>query len=173
MPFTIVLRTIKDIKRFRTKITSFKIQLFVFQSTTLRKFANIIIVEKIHQNMRDAGFSEKIIAGTFLDNIELMGRTKARLFFRSEYFSETGFDVALAREEGTDDHDIVAGKGKVLPIPTSDGLIFRKSAHPDGILALFIVSQTIKQRKEPLQDEYNRQLDIWYRQNLGDIAVAS
>jgi len=173
MPFTILLRTIDDIKRFRTKITSFKIQLLQFQSTTLRKFANLIIVDKIHQNMRDAGFSEKIIEGTILDNIELRGRTKVRLFFRSEYFSETGFDVAVAREEGTEKHKIVAGPGKVLPIPTSEGIIFRKSANPDGILALFIVASTVKQMTEPLQDEYNRQLNLWYQQNLGDIAVAS
>jgi len=173
MGFTIVLRTINDIKRFRTKTTSFKIQLLQFQSVTLRKFANIIITDKIHQKMRDAGFSEKIIDGTFLDNIELRGRTKARLFFRSEYFSETGFDVAVAREEGTDDHDVIAGPGKVLPIPTSEGIIFRKKAHPDGILALFIVSQTVKQMREPLQDEYNRQLNIWYEKNLEGIAVAS
>lgn len=173
MAFTIILRTINDIKRFRLKTTSFKMQLFVFQSTTLRKFANIIITQKIHQNMRSAGFSEKIIDGTFLDNIELIGKTKARLFFRSEYFSETGFDVALAREEGTDDHDVIAGPGKVLPIPTSEGIIFRKKAHPDGILALFIVANTVKQMTAPLQDEYNRQQDIWYQQNLGDMAVAS
>jgi len=173
MPFTILLRTIDDIKRFRTKIIGLKIQLITFQATTLRKLANIIILDKIHQNMRSAGFSEKIIDGTILDNIELIGRTKARLFFRSEYFSETGFDVALAREEGTEKHKIVAGEGKVLPIPTSDGLIFRKSANPDGILALFIVSNTVKQMTEPLQDEYNRQQDIWFQMNLEEIAVAS
>ena len=173
MAFTILLRTINDIKRFRLKTTSFKMQLFVFQSTTLRKFANIIITDKIHQNMRAAGFSEKIIDGTYLDNIEIIGKTKARLFFRSEYFSATGFDVALAREEGTDDHDIIAGPGKVLPIPTSNGIIFRKKAHPDGILALFIVSQTVKEMTAPLQDEYNRQQDIWYQQNLGDMVIAS
>ncbi len=173
MPFTIMLRTINDIKKFRLKTTSFKIQLLQFQSVTLRKFADIIIVDKIHQNMKDAGFSEKIIDGTFLNNIELRGRTKARLFFVSEYFSDTGFDVALAREEGTEKHKVVAGEGKVLPIPTSNGLIFRKSANPDGILALFIVSSTVKQMTEPLQDEYNNQLNMWYQQNLGDIAVAS
>jgi len=173
MGFTLVLRTLNDIKRFRTKITSFQIQLLQFQSVTVRKFANLIIVEKIHQNMRDAGFSEKIIEGTILDNIELRGRLKVRLFFRSEYFSETGFDVAVAREEGTEKHKIVAGEGKVLPIPTSEGIIFRKSAHPDGIMALFIVANTVKQMTEPLQDEYNRQLNLWYQQNLGDIAVAS
>ena len=173
MAFTILLRTINDIKRFRQKTTLFTMQLFVFQSTTLRKFANIIITEKIHQNMRSAGFSEKIIDGTFLDNIEIIGRTKARLFFISEYFSETGFDVALAREEGTDKHEVVAGPGKVLPIPTSSGIIFRKSANPDGILALFIVANTIKQMTEPLQDEFNRQQDIWFQQNLGDMVIAS
>jgi len=173
MKFLIKLKTIEDIKRFRQKITGLKMQLFQFQATTLRKFANIIIVDKIHRDMRDAGFSEKIIKGTFLDNIELIGRKKARLFFRSEYFTEAGFDVALAREEGTDDHDVIAGPGKVLPIPTSDGLIFRKKAHPDGILALFIVKNTVKQMTESLQDEYNRQLNIWYEKNLEGIAVAS
>ena len=80
MPFTILLRTIDDIERFRTKITGLKIQLFIFQATTLRKFAEIIILDTIHQNMRSAGFSQKIIDGTILDNIELIGRTKARLF---------------------------------------------------------------------------------------------
>ena len=101
MPFTILLRTIDDIKRFRTKITGLKIQLFIFQAFTLRKFAELIILDTIHQNMRSAGFSQNIIDGTILDNIELIGRTKVRLFFRSEYFTQTGFDVALAREEGT------------------------------------------------------------------------
>jgi len=173
MPFTILLKTIEDIKRFRQKIIGLKIQLFTFQSTTLRNFANIIITDKIQQNMRDAGFSEKIIEGTFLDNIELIGTKKARLFFRSVYFAETGFDVALAREEGTDKHEVVAGPGKVLPIPTSSGIIFRKSANPDGILALFIVANTVKQMTAPLQDEYNRQLDIWYQKNLEGIAIAS
>ncbi len=173
MPFTILLRTIDDIKRFRTKITGLKIQLITFQATTLRKLANNIILDKIQANMRSAEFSEKIINGTILDNIELIGRTKARLFFRSEYFAKTGFDVALAREEGTDKHKVVAGPGKTLPIPTSDGLIFRKSAEPEGILALFIVSNTVKQMTIPLQEEYSKQQEEWYQKNLEGIAVAS
>ncbi len=114
MPFTIQLRTIDDIKRFRQRITGLKIQLFQFQSTTVRNLGNLIIVDKIHQNMRESGFDEKIINGTFLDNIELVGRNKVRLFFRSEYFSETGFDVALAREEGTKRHFIKPKNVKAL-----------------------------------------------------------
>lgn len=176
MPFTILLKTIEDIKRFRQKITGLKIQLFTFQAFTIRKFANIIIVDKIHQNMRDAGFSEKIIEGTFLDNIELLGRKKVRLFFRSEYFSETGFDVALGREEGTDRHFIKPKDPVNGPKALHGGAkwpFFSKGHFVDGILALFIVSETVKRMTEPLQDEYNRQLNIWYKQNLEGIAVAS
>lgn len=172
MTFTILLRTIDDIKRFRTKITGLKIQLFTFQSTTLRKFAEIIILDRIHQNMRSAGFSEKIIEGTILDNIELIGRTKARLFFRSEYFTKTGFDVALAREEGTERHFIEPKNVKALH-GGAKWPYFSKGHWVDGMVALFIVSQTVKQMTAPLQDEFNRQQEEWYQKNLGGIAVAS
>jgi hypothetical protein len=170
MAFTIIIKSVDDIKRFRQKITGLKIQLFEFQAYTVRRLADIIITDTIHKNMKDAGFSEKIINGTFLDNIENIKNNKVRLFFRSEYFSSTGFDVALAREEGTEKHKIVAGKGKVLPIPTSEGIIFRKSAYPDGILALFIVSKTVKNMAANLQDEYNRQQNIWYGKNIEGVA---
>ena len=172
MPFTIQLRTIEDIKRFRQKITGLKIQLFQFQSTTVRNFANTIIVDKIHQNMREAGFDEKIIEGTFLDNIELLGRRKVRLFFRSEYFSDTGFDVALAREEGTERH-FIKPKNVEAVHGGAEWPFFSKGHFVDGMLALFIVSQTVKQMTPLLQDEFNRQQSIWFDKNLEGIIVAS
>lgn len=172
MAFTITIKSIDDIKRYRIKIAGLKLQLFVFQSTTLRKLANIIITEKIHQNMRDAGFDEKIIKGTYLDNIELIGRTKVRLFFRSEYFSGTGFDVALAREEGTKRHFIKPKNAKALH-GGNDWPFFSKGHWVDGILPLRIVQDTVKQRREALQDEYNRQQNMWYNKNLEGIEIAS
>ncbi len=172
MVFTIKLRTINDIKRFRQKITGLKIQLFQFQSTIIREYANNIITDKIHKNMRDAGFDEKIIEGTYLDNIELLGRKKVRLFFRSEYFSDTGFDVALAREEGTKRH-FIGPKEKDALHGGSQWPFFSKGHWVDGILALFIVHNTVEQMTIPLQDEFNRQQDIWYKNNLEGIANAS
>jgi len=172
MTFVIQLRTIDDIKRFRQKITGIKIQLFQFQSTTVRNLANLIIVDKIHQNMKDAGFDEKIINGTYLDNIELVGRNKTRLFFRSEYFSDTGFDVALAREEGTKRHFIEPKNVKALHGGT-EWPFFSKGHWVDGMLALYIVAQTVTQMTPILQDEFNRQQNIWYEKNLEGIAVAS
>ena len=172
MVFTIQLRTIDDIKRFQTKITGLKIQLFQFQSITVRNFANTIIVDKIHQNMRSAGFDEKIIEGTYLDNIDLVGRRKVRLFFRSEYFSDTGFDVALAREEGTERHFIKPKNVKALH-GGAKWSFFSKGHWVDGMLALFIVSQTVKQMTVQLQDEFNRQQNTWFEKNLEGIAIAS
>ncbi len=172
MPFVIQLRTIEDIKRFRVKITGLKIQLFQFQSTTVRNFANSIIIDKIHQNMRAAGFDEKIIEGTFLDNIELVGRRKVRLFFRSEYFSNTGFDVALAREEGTERHFIKPKNVKAIH-GSAKWPFFSKGHWVDGMLALFVVSQTVKQMTSVLQDEFTRQQNMWFKKNLEGIAVAS
>lgn len=116
--------------------------------------------------MREAAFDEKIIEGTYLDNIELLGRTKARLFFRSEYYSETGFDVALAREEGTERHFIKPDKKKALH-GGAEWPFFSKGHWVDGMLALFIVSQTVTQMTPILQDEFNRQQNIWYEKKLG------
>ena len=172
MKLQVQFETIEDIKKFRSNLQTLKLQLLEFQAVTIRKLGDGVI-QRIHTKMKSAGFSQKIIDGTFLDNIEIMGTKKVRLFFRSIYFTDTGFDVALAREEGTKKHKIIAGKGKVLPIPTSSGIIFRKSANPDGILALFIIHNTIKEMKESFQDEYNRQLVNWYAANLGGKVIAS
>jgi len=167
MTFTIKLKTIEDIKRFRTKIKSMELQFIQFNATTLRRLANEIITAKIHENMRRADFSEKIIDGTFLDNIELTSKSKTRLYFRSEYYADSGFDVAVAREDGTDDHDVVAGPGKSLPIPTPQGIIFRKKSHPSGIPALHIVSDTTKNLKPSLQTDFDREKKTWIQKNLG------
>jgi hypothetical protein len=179
MTFQVQLKTVEDIKRFQTKIISLKIQLFEFQATTLRVLANEIIVERIHEKMRSEGFSEKIIDGTILDNIELIGRKKARLYFRSEYFSKTNFDVALAREEGTDRHFIEpksAPEFKKKPKALHGGSkwpYFSKGHEVDGIPSLEIVSSTVREMTESLQDEFNRQQNIWISKNLEGIAVAS
>lgn len=172
MKLQVKFETIEDIKKFRSNLQTIKLQLLEFQATTIRKLGDGII-QRIHVKMKAAGFSQKIIDGTFLDNIEIMGTKRVRLFFRSIYFTSAGFDVALAREEGTKKHKVVAGEGKVLPIPTSNGIIFRKSANPDGILALFIVRNTVREMKESFQDEYNRQLVNWYASNLGGKVIAS
>lgn len=179
MTFQIQLKTVEDIKIFRTKIIGLKIQLLTFQATILRTLAEEIIVERIHSRMRSAGFSEKIIDGTYLDNIEFVTQKKVRLFFRSEYFAEE-YDVALGREEGTNRHFVepLSLSSPFIEKPTAlhggaKWPHFSKGHWVDGIPALFIVSETVQQMASSLQEEYNRQVNKWLEKNLEGIAVAS
>ncbi len=50
---------------------------------------------------------------------------------------------------------------------------FSKGHWVDGMLALFIVAQTVTQMTPVLQDEFSRQQNMWYEKNLEGIAVAS
>lgn len=180
MAIKIVLNTIEDLKKFHNSLTTLKIQLIQFQAYTVRALGEDLIESKIHEKMRAAGFDEKIINGTYLDNIELIGRKKARLFFRSEYFSDTGFDVALAREEGTERHFIeplsvgspFVDKPEAL-YGGSKWPFFSKGHWVDGILAMYIVFNTVKEMTPFLQDSYNRKKQEWMLKNLEGIAVAS
>ena len=172
MEFKITLRTVQDIELFRAKLAGIRIQLVVFQRHTIKKFANLIITDAIHRKMHEAGFSKKIIAGTLLDNIEFIGTKKVRLFFKSEYFASTGFDVALAREEGTKRHFIAPVKKKAL-YGGEKWPYFSKGHWVSGIPALHIVEETVKESTEWLQDRYNQQQKDWYEKNLGGIEIAS
>lgn len=172
MKLNLKFETIEDVKNFQSNVQSIKLQILEFQAFTVRKLGEQI-VDRIHEKMRESGFSEKIINGTKLDNIEIISTKRVRLYFRSEYFANNGFDVALGREEGTDKHKVEAGPGTALPIPTEGGIIFRKSAEPDGIVALYIVRDTVKQMVPHLQDEYNRQFTQWLAENFGGQIIAS
>ncbi|KKN75405.1 hypothetical protein LCGC14_0380260 [marine sediment metagenome] len=164
-------KTIEDVKNFRTKLQGIRLQLFQFQAATVRNIGEILVLGTIHARMRAAGFSEKIIDGTILDNIEVRGTKKVRLFFRSEYWSDTHFDVALAREKGTKKHFIKPVKKKALH-GGSKWPFFSKGHEVSGIVALKIVKNTVKQLQRQFQDAYRLVQLEWYAENLGGIVRA-
>lgn len=165
--------TIDDIKRFRINLQTLKMQKIQFQDLTLNKLATNLVLHTIHQKMKSSGFSDKIIKNTIVVGVKIKSKNKATIHFKSELFADTGYDIALGREEGTDTHRIVSGEGKTIPIPTNNGLIFRKFSNPSGIIALHIIRNTLQEMKEPFQDSYNRLLNEWYAANLGDKFNAS
>lgn len=163
--------SIEDLKNFGSNIQTLKLQLLQFQAKTVNDIAHDLTLKRIHDKMRSAGFSPKIINGTTLAFIEIRGPKIVRLHFRSEYFSDAAFDVAVAREEGTDDHLIEPVFKKALH-GGDDWPFFSKGHEVSGIVALFIMKLTVKETEEPFQDEYRRRLLNWYAANLGGIAVA-
>ena len=79
--------TIEDVKNFSPKIQTIKLQLPQFQQATILRIATQKTLDLIHNRMRAAGFSQKIINGTTITNVEFLSTNKARLHFRSEYFA--------------------------------------------------------------------------------------
>ena len=84
MPLKVTFETIEDIKDFRRSVQVLKLQILQFQAIVVRDIAQEITMFVIHAKMRAAGFSEKIIDGTILDNIEIIGNKKIRFHIRSD-----------------------------------------------------------------------------------------
>ena len=74
-----------------------------FLKTKATELANKLIVDPIIEEMRLMGVHEKIYQSVVVKNV-VIGRDGIIITIHSEYFAENGFDVALAREEGTEDH---------------------------------------------------------------------
>lgn len=174
MQLKLKFETIEDIKNFSSKVQTLKLQLSQFQRATILRIAKNITLDLIHKRMRSAGFSSKIIDGTTLTNVEFISAKKVRLHFRSEYFADTGFDVAVAREKGTKRHFIAPEVKAALHFITTGGEdAFSKGHFVEGIVALMIVTLTVRDTEEAVQDQYSRELLDWMGANLGGIAVAN
>ncbi len=159
----------QELQTLRNKSRSVRIQLPQWQAITVRKLANTLILEAIQKKMYERGFSQKIIDGTEITNIEVKGQKKVRIFVKSEYFSETGFDVALAREKGTKRHFIEPVEKQALRFIELGKVKFSKGHYVDGMIAFKTVATSIAESKGRFQDEYNRQLFAWLKNNLGDV----
>ena len=172
------LRSIEDVEKFRVKLQGIKIQLPGFKTFTVRQLSNDIILAEIHKRMKAENFSQKIITGTTVDKITIT-KKKARLIFRSEFFEEAGFDVALGREKGTAKHDIDAPEptperpNPHLMMIINGKKIFTKHVKDNFIPALFIVHNTIRDMRGKFEDAYDKAFNDWYISNMGGLVVAS
>lgn len=162
----LVVHNLPELRALRKKLRTAGVQLTAFQGTEIRRLAESLVVDTIHQKMRAADFSENIVTNTVLDDIQIRGK-KVRLIFKSTFFSPTGFDVALAREKGTKRHMIRPRFAQVLRW-IEDGIVkFSKGHEVDGLLSLKIIATTLDEREQPLQDEYNRSLRNFIDNTVG------
>ena len=161
------IETSQDYDKLRRQIAITKFQMPQFQAVLVRKLANEIIVDTIHRRMRANAVSEKIITNTTLENIEFTSAKKVRLYFKSEYFSETGFDVALAREKGTRRHKVEPRTKQALRWIQLGIVKFSKGHEVDGMVALNTIANVLDEMESVLQDSYNLEFFAWLNKNLG------
>lgn len=143
------------------------IQYIQFQASTINRLADSFILRTIHERMRDFGYSEKIISGTVISGVDIISNRKFRIFFHSEYFADTGYDVAVGRELGTVAHFVGPKDKEALNF---DGNKFSKGHDVSGIIPSHIIERTLDDIAESFLDGYNREKRIWLERNYGGLA---
>ena len=125
-----------------------------------KELANKIFVDAIELEMRNHNFSEKLWQNTEVSNVEI-DTHRIRIIITNEYFTDTGFDVAVARERGTRDHWIRPRVKLVLSWIKGGKRLFSRGHIVSGIQSLFIIRNTIKNKMPEFETELKREFDNW------------
>ncbi len=154
------MSTLEAIQARRQKFMHIKLHFKDFIEREALRLAQAIIIPEIVNRMMNAGFSRKIWQNTDAIKAELKN-DKVIVFFRSEYFSDTGFDVALAREYGTRRHMIRPRTKTALSWIMGGKRMFSKGHEVDGIESLKIIASSLEDKRNQLQDALNKSLIDW------------
>ncbi|MGI9535120.1 MAG: hypothetical protein ACR2NW_09225 [Thermodesulfobacteriota bacterium] len=164
-----MIPTVEEAKRYRLNIAHFRANYNGFLKNKAEYFVNTLIIDKIVEEMRRENFSEKIWKNTYLKESRVEG-DKVIVTIMSEYFSETGFDVAVAREVGTKDHWIRPKGGtnsrnpmltNVLSWISKGKRLFSKGHEVSGIKSLRIIEKTVRDNQAAVNTEFNAAYIAW------------
>ena len=126
---------------------------------------NKIIIDEIQRRMEVEKFSPKIIQNTYLKAVNITGESiRARIV--SEYTSESGFDVAVAREKGTRDHMIAPTTKQALSWIFQGIRMFSKGHMVSGMKSLNLVRNTIKDKSDEVKRAVDNDFQKWAKQIL-------
>ncbi len=163
---SIVIPSVDWAQKYKLKQIRFAHLRKDFIKTKVAELANKIIVDEIIEEMRREGVSRKIY-----ETVELLEPviTSENIFLRvySEYFSDDGFDVALAREEGTDNdksdhkHWVRPREKKALKWIQGGKARFSGGHKVTGLPKLNIIQKTIERKQVELQEKLNNAYQEW------------
>ena len=140
-------------------LTRFEQQYPGFLKIQALRIANEKILDVIQDRMRSLGFSKKIIDRTYLEIVSMDGNGKMKLRVISDYQSESGFDVAKAREEGTRDHLIEPDVKKFLSWITQGIRYFSRGHWVRGITEHNVIEKTVDEKLPEAQEQLNFETD--------------
>lgn len=92
-------------ERYRLQVIHYKATWKDFVKLKATELANKLFVDNIQERYREQGVSRKIWENVIVKKV-IVTDVGILVKLYNEYYSEEGFDVALAREKGTDDHFI-------------------------------------------------------------------
>jgi len=143
-------------------VTRFEMQYPRFIKQTSSQIIDEEILNPIKTGMRSFGYSEKIIDGTFIDNLFVDDNGFIQFDVVSDYKTELGFDVAKAREKGTKRHFIKPIAKAVLSWVTSNVRIFSKGHWVKGFTKSNIIKKTIEAQFPIAQERITQESVIFF-----------
>ena len=145
---------------YKLRQTHFKHLYKDFLKTKVKQLTNILIVDPIIEEMRAQGVHEKIYQTVVLERVVITD-VGISLRIHSEYFADNGFDVAMARELGTEDH-MIRPKNKFALSWIQDGKRRFSLGHKvSGLPRLNIIERKIEEGEYALQERLNNEFAAW------------
>lgn len=161
-------RTSPEGMRKINKIIKLQMQYPRWLRTTVKKILDEEILKKIHQRMKDFGYSEKIIKGTKIHKIVMNDDGSLDYEVESKLMREK-YDVAKGREEGTIDHKIEPLKEGGTLSWIVGGFIrgFSKGHWVKGITKSNIIEKTMEEFEPKAQARLDVETDRFVSEKLG------
>jgi len=155
----------KAIREYKNKLAHITNNMDDFLLLKTTEHMNKIIIDEIQRRMEVENFSPKIIQNTYLKGVYVTGE-KISAKVVSEYTSESGFDVAVAREKGTKDHMILPTTKQALSWIFQGMRMFSKGHMVSGLKSLHIIRNTIKDKSNEVKREVDLEFQKWVKQIL-------
>ena len=155
--------TVEWVKEYRLKNERFQHLYKDFLKTKTTELINKYIVDPIVRIMELNGVSRKIYENVEVKNV-IVNSAGIKATIHNEYFSEEGFDVALAREEGTEDHMIRPRTKQALSWIQDGRRRFSGGHMVSGLPRLKIVPRMIERGEYEVQEKLNLAFKEWKQQ---------
>jgi len=151
-------------REYKLKVTRMDHLYKGFLKTKVTELANKHIIDPIIESMRANHVHRKIYESVVVDEV-LVNDVGILIKIKSEFFAESGFDVALAREKGTEDHMIRPRTAKALSWIQGGKRRFSLGHMVSGLPSLNLIAQGIEKGEYELQQAINEEATKW-RQDI-------
>ncbi len=153
-----MIPSVTEAQRYKNKVSHLKNNIKDVELRSAERWVNELIIDKITDKMRDNNFSQKIWMGTKILSSSIENN-QIIVTIQNYYFSETGFDVAIAREYGTKDHWIRPRLKQALSWIKEGKRLFSKGHIVSGIKSLLIIKNTVKEQIPEVQNRINQDVE--------------
>lgn len=157
-----------DVMRLLFNVTRFEMQYPRFIEQTARKIIDEEILQPIKIAMKSFGYSQKIIDDTTIENLFVDESGFIQFDVVSNYTSESGFDVAKAREKGTKAHFIKPVVKLALSWVVGNIRIFSKGHWVKGFTKSNIIKKTTEARFQIAQERINQESIIFFNRMVSE-----